>query len=407
MISRQRPCTQPGAYPGSSKPPIRVHAGPRAPHCPLPLLGPGMIGSGMTGLLMVGLFIGLAGCAPSYPSVTDCQDKAGIHVICGLQNPEDMALLPGEEQVILSQFGSMDGTRAGNLALFDIETETVQVVFRGGSGGAIGGAPGAWGDPSCPGPPNASFSPHGIDLAELSGQGLRLLVVNHGGRESVEFFEVNLSEGGAVLTWRGCAIAPEQGYLNDVVSLPGGGFLVTHMMPRDGPLWGIVKSQLGFDTGHVYEWEPGRGFRIAPGTTAPFPNGIEVSADGRSLYLNIYSAGEVRQIDRQTGEILGSVRVPSPDNATWARDGRLLVASHAGGLSDQIACMGLEKGACGMEFSIVAVDPISLKAETLFRHAGAPMGAGTVALDLGDGELLIGSFAADRMLRVRLPLGAP
>ena len=53
-----------------------------------------------------------------------------------------------------------------------------------------------------------------------------------------------------------------------------------------------------------------------------------------------------------------------------------------------------------MEFAVVAVDPKSMETETLLLRAGPPMGAGTVALDLGDGELLIGSFAADRMLRI-------
>jgi hypothetical protein len=229
------------------------------------------------------------------------------------------------------------------------------------------------------------------------------LVVNHGDREAVEFFEVRPDPSGAALIWRGCAVAPELGFLNDIVSLPAGGFLVTHMMPRDDAIWGILKSSLGFDTGHVYVWQPGQGFGIAPGTHGPFPNGIEISPDGTLIYLNLYSAGEVRKIDRRTGETLGSAQVASPDNTTWGRDGRLLVASHGGGLSDQLACMGLEQGACGMQFSVVAVDSVSMETETIFSQAGPPMGAGTVALDLGDGELLIGSFAADRMIRVRVP----
>jgi hypothetical protein len=65
--------------------------------------------------------------------------------------------------------------------------------------------------------------------------------------------------------------------------------------------------------------------------------------------------------------------------------------------------MTLDHGACGMQFSVVAVDSVSMETETIFSQAGPPMGAGTVALDLGDGELLIGSFAADRMIRLRVP----
>ena len=348
----------------------------------------------------------LVGCAPSYPHVTSCQDIGDLHVICDMQNPEDLALLPGDAQVVVSQFGSMDGSRPGNLALFDLESEKVEIAFEGGSAGAERAqqaeqAPG-WGDPNCPGPPTEKFSPHGIDLADLPGLGLRLLVVNHGSREAVEFFAVEQKGGEVELNWRGCAPAPDEAFLNDVVNLPGGGFLVTQMMPRGEATWGILKAALGFDTGHVYQWESGQGFAIAKGTRAPFPNGIELSEDGRFIYLNVYSGGEVRKIDRQKGEVLATVAVASPDNVTWGRDGRLLVASHRGGLFDQLACMGLEAGACGMEFAVVAVEPGKMQAETLLNHAGAPMGAGTVILDVGDGEFLIGSFAADRMLRVRL-----
>jgi len=354
-------------------------------------------------LLLVGSLIALSGCAPSYPNVVDCDDVGEIHVICGLQNPEDLALLPGDREVILSQFGSMDGSRPGNLAFFDLETEAVRMAFEGMPHASFTKLTGMWGDAECPGPPAPRFSPHGIDLAEIPSRELRLLVVNHGDREAVEFFEVRSDPGGAALIWRGCAVAPDDAFLNDVVSLPDGGFLVTHMMSRNAAIWGMVKSSLGFDTGHVYAWHPGQGFTIAPGTRAPFPNGIEISPDGTRIYLNLYGPGEVRQIDRRTGEVLGSAEVASPDNVTWGRDGNLLVASHGGGLSDQVGCMGLDQGACGMAFSVVEVDPESMEVETIFSQAGPPMGAGTVALDLGNGELLIGSFAADRMIRVRVP----
>ncbi|MCS5637764.1 MAG: hypothetical protein NZ990_14685 [Myxococcota bacterium] len=340
------------------------------------------------------------GCAAQHPAITSCQDQDEAHAICGLQNPEDLALVPGGGEVVISQFGAMDGTRPGSLALFDVKTEAVRIAFEGGGAPGGRGEGSLWGDPGCPGPPEAGFSPHGIDLEAFPGRGLRLLVVNHGGREAVEFFAVERTPSGTEISWRGCAPAPPDAFLNDVVNLPDGGFLVTQMMSRGEPLWGLVKSSMGFDTGFVYEWQPGHGYAVVPGTSAPFPNGIELSPDARRLYLNVYSPGEVRQIDRTTGESLGTADVPSPDNVTWGSDGRLLVASHRGGLSDQLACMDLEQGACGMEFAVVAVEPETMETETLLLRAGPPMGAGTVALDLGDGELLIGSFASDRMLRI-------
>jgi len=188
-------------------------------------------------------------------------------------------------------------------------------------------------------------------------------------------------------------------FLNDVVSLPGGGLLATHMMPRQSQTTSMLRGSLGLDTGRVLEWRPGGRWRPVPGTDAPFPNGIALSADGDDVYVNAYLAGEVLRVERASGRVLARADVPSPDNSSWDRDGRLLVASHRGGVRDQVACYGLTEGACPMPFAIVALDPVTLEGETLFEQAGPPMGGGTIALDVGD-AMLIGSFAGDRLIRV-------
>lgn len=341
--------------------------------------------------------LALGACSSGLEVVTDCRDERGLHPVCGLQSPEDLALLGDGRTVVVSQLGAVDGTRPGNLALLDTRSELLRIAFRGGAGDPPAPRPG-WGDPDCPGPPGAEFSPHGIDLARRPDRRSQLLVVNHGGRESVELFEVTGAGPVAALEWRGCALPPDGAFFNDVVHLPDGGFLVTQMMDRDAQLWGRLRAALGLETGFVYEWGPGRGYRAVPGTEGSMPNGIEVSADGREIFLNLYGAGEVRRISRETGEVLAQVELPAPDKSSWGRDGRLLVASHVGPLGDILACLEVVEGACPLAFEIVALDPVTLEAERVFANAGAPMGAGSVALDLG-GELLIGALAGDRILR--------
>jgi hypothetical protein len=347
---------------------------------------------------LVGTALVLGACS-SRELIVECQDAAGLHVVCDLQNPEDLALLSDGRTLIMSQFGSMSHDRPGSIALLDLETEAVRVVHPvDGDEGALQPTPG-WGDPECPGPAGAAFNPHGIDLAHRPDGRLQLLVVNHGGRESIEIFEVDESASPAEVHWRGCVVAGYELYINDVVHVPEGGFLVTHMMDRESSNWDLLRASIGLDTGRVYSWRPVRGFEPVPGTDAPFPNGIELSPDGRTIYLNVYLPGEVRRIDRASGELLAGTKVPSPDNSSWGRDGRLLVASHRGGFSDMRLCIDVYSGACPMPFAILALDPETLEAETLFEHEGPPMGGGTVAIDTGS-ELLIGSFAADRLLRV-------
>jgi sugar lactone lactonase YvrE len=157
----------------------------------------------------------------------------------------------------------------------------------------------------------------------------------------------------------------------------------------------------GAETGYALEWRPGGGFEKVPGTETAFPNGIELSADGRTIFLNSSSGGAVLKIDRASGQLVGRADVPGPDNSTWAADGTLRVASFPGSLREAIACGDLEAGACAAEFQIVALDPETLESRVLYRNAGPPMGGGTVGLEVGD-ELFIGSFAGDRILRVSL-----
>jgi sugar lactone lactonase YvrE len=237
---------------------------------------------------------------------------------------------------------------------------------------------------------------------------LALLVVNHGGRESVEIFEVHRpSDGGAPgLTWRGCAVAPDRAYLNDVVGMADGSFLVSHMFPRSTGLrsgvYMLLGMYLGMDTGYVLSWHPVAGFRQVFGTETAFPNGVEISADERSIFVASTLGAEVRRIARDTGELVGSVRVPRPDNLSWTDDGRLLVASHTASFSQMQACRGLEKGTCSAPFAIVAIAPESMAARTVFDGRGSPMGAGTVGVQVGE-ELFIGSFTGDRIVRVPFP----
>jgi hypothetical protein len=339
------------------------------------------------------------GCASDLEPITTCEPRGDARPVCGFQNPEDLALLPDAQTLVVSEYGSMGGDRAGQLALLELGPERRSVVFRGGD---ARGTEESWGDPACPGPPGREFSPHGIHLRTRSDGRLQLLAVQHGGRESVEFFELTQALPVWRATWRGCAVAPETAWLNDVVALPSGGFLVTHMMPRaDLATLRSSHERPPVASGHVFEWQRGRGFSVVAGTQSPLPNGIELSRDGALIYLNVSGTDEVWRIERATGRVTGRADVPGPDNSSWAADGKLLVASRTAPREQLGVCADLAQGACPLPFQIVAVDPHSMETQVLYRGGGAPMGGGTVGLRVGR-ELFIGSFAGDRILRVRL-----
>ena len=350
------------------------------------------------GALALVAVLGLAACSEPRPPVVDCAPVGNARPVCGFQNPEDLAQLPESKQLVISQMGEMDGSEPGSLVFFAPASDAITPAFAGAEGG---GAPNpGWGDSACPGAPDAKFSPHGIALARRPDGALQLLVVNHGGRESIELFEVTDAEPPA-LTWRGCVVAPERAFLNDVAALPDGGFVTTHMFPRDGGFFTMVKGLLGLSTGWVYEWQPGAGFTQVPGSEGPMPNGIEASPDGEVLYVDLYMGDEVRKLARKSGELLATAQIASPDNVLWSPDGSLLVASHNAPLNELFACGEIEAGACPFYYSILALDPDTLAPRALYENAGPPMGAGTAALRIGD-ELFVGTFKGDRIVRVPL-----
>lgn len=337
------------------------------------------------------------------------EEASPLRVITGLQAPEDLELLPNDRYLLLSQFGGLEGG-PGSLAVLDRHTEQHRLLYPSKAPGPSEEARGAgeWGDPDCPGEPGAALSPHGIHLLQRPDGRWQLLVVHHGGRESVEFFELLGSGEDYRLRWRGCAVAPEDSFLNDVVGLRDGQVLVTHMFSRRAAATaeGQAAALAGELGGWVWRWRAGQGFDILPGSHQVFPNGIQVDAEERHVYLNLYGASAVARLELASGRVVRQARVPRPDNSSWAPDGRLLVASHVDSEVLDPACTRADSPWCPLGFQIVALDPETLHGEVIFRHQGAPMGAGTIAVQHGR-RLYIGSFVGDRLLVVDLDAWQP
>lgn len=328
----------------------------------------------------------------------NCEPVAGITPICAIQAPEDIELAPGGRYLLMSHYAGLPATGVGGIGLFDTKTGLHELLYPGPRTDGVAD----WGSDNCPGSPGEAIASHGIHLSQRDGGQWQLLVVNHGGRESIEFFQLQMVNDKPAVRWRGCVVMPGSAFLNDVVALPGGGLLATQMMDKNDPS-SMQSAMAGGVSGHVWEWHPGTQVSIMKGSISPFPNGIQISPDGRYVYLNIYIRGELWKIERSSGRRVGMINIPGPDNSQWAADGRLLVTSHTGLASyDVNRCTSLKQGFCPLAFQVVAVDPDTLETEVIYDHDGsAPMGAGTVAQQLGM-QLYIGTFAGDRLYRVQL-----
>ena len=325
-----------------------------------------------------------------------CGELAGISSFCGFKNPEDLAVIPGGDFLLVSEMGAFMSDLPNTLSMLDISKgERVPIEINWEQ------TEPRWGDASCKPPEASKFSPHGIDLMTRTDGLHQLLVVNHGD-EQIEFFALTAAGLSSSLDWRGCAKPGNDAYMNDVAGLDDGGFFVTHMWNKSTPFDTIV-AQLtaGEKTGWVWEWQEKTGFTKLPNSDEMMPNGITVSEDNTKLFVNIYMANKTIKVDRLTGIVEGEVSVRSPDNVVIDADGSLWIASH---LNDPVneRCEDEHAGPCLLEFQVVKANSADMSSQVVFHHKGAPMGYATVALPHA-GNLYLGSASGDRIASVALP----
>jgi hypothetical protein len=257
---------------------------------------------------------------------------------------------------------------------------------------------------TCPGPSTQGFRPHGLSLRSGADGTHTLYVVRHGGRESVEVFELDAGGATPSITWVGCVMSPASVDGNSVVALPDGGFALSNFNRRGDPsAAGNLMS--GGITGEVWEWHPEGGWEIVPGSEASGANGIEVSKDGRWFYIATWGNQSFMRLSRgQTPIAKETIELGfNVDNLRWAPDGSLLAAGQGGGTQAVIAC--ITQGTCGAVTTNVAkIDPDTLASEEIINHASDGLVvAGTTALRVGD-EIWVGQVGpGNRIARFPAP----
>ena len=342
------------------------------------------------------------GCGPSTEFITTCEPDAGITPICGVQNPEDLVVLPGREWLLFPEFRRLGRTypEPGGLGALRLSDSSTVQIYPTAEGPSQTAPTLGWGSPDCPGPPEADeFNPLGMDVTPIGAATAKLLVVNQGGPESIEFFEIDASGNPPQATWRGCVRLPDGVQGNNVAALPKGGFVMSSYPAGWGltspSMWlSAIKNLLGMEVGALLEWSAASGWREIARAD---PNGVLVSPDGKSIFYAAPFDDEVVRVSRVGAPGRQAVSVPQPDNLTWTEDGKILAASVRGSIFRMfLDCSDLLSGTCGQEFAVVEIDPESLEAKELIVHQGPPMGMVTVALEVGD-RIYLGTAMGDRI----------
>lgn len=339
--------------------------------------------------------------SPAAQESRACDPIGDIKFVCGQDGPEDLVVVPGTPWIVASAYGA-----TGGLHLIDTKQATSTRVFP--SAAAVDRHD-RTAFPSCPGPLQGDdrdrFRTHGLYLKTGSRAPHTLYAVHHGGRESVEVFELDARSTPATIAWIGCVVAPDPIGLNAVVALPDGGLAATNFDPRPpaGARGGGFSSALlnGQNNGEVWEWHARTGWAKVPGSEAAGANGLEISPDGKTFYVAQWGNRSFMRLSRGTNPPARQVielgfRV---DNVRWAPDGMLLVAGQGDGGA---SAAGRAAGAPAINAStsvIGRIDPRTMAYTQLVNQpTTATLNAATVAVQIGD-ELWAGSFRGDRVAR--------
>jgi hypothetical protein len=327
--------------------------------------------------------------APRAGEIT-CAPEGAVHFICGVKNAEDLVRVPGTSFVIASDFEAPPNAAAGAgpLSLIDITSEAVRPLFPAPEA-RISPDRGAF--DGCQTPPTP-FSSHGLSIRQTGRGRFRLYAVNHGGRESIEIFDLAVRRKQLQVTWRGCVIAPESFALNSVVSLSGGAIAVTSSRdPRPS-------SAAAERPGAVAIWARGSGWQEKAPNDIAIPNGIETSPDGLWLYVagtGDHTLNRFRVDGGMAGRQIIATGVRS-DNLRWA-DGLLYLAGPELPTSADLAGCA-RRPVCDAPFGIRVMDPGTGMLANAMHGDGWPekFGAATTALKVGD-SFWLGTFRGDRI----------
>jgi sugar lactone lactonase YvrE len=329
-----------------------------------------------------------------YSGATAGCDRAGaVRQICGLQSPEDMELLPDGNHMLISETAGPKG-EPGSFATLEIASGTVTQI-EPESAAIID-----WGDHTCRQRTPVQLSPHGIHLSRQPDGRLLLLAINHGDQESVHAYDVRVDRGHVRMIWRGCVNTSFN--FNDLAATPDG-FIATHQYDKNKNVGPDAERFLfgGGITGFAVRWSSSTGFRKISGTEAAFPNGITVSADGKTAWMVATTGREVRKIDLTRNIRLASAPLPvAPDNLSWTAQGQLLVT---GALDVHRLVRCADHGlSCPVPFGVVRIDPQTLENRLIFRNDGRLLLGASVAVITGD-RIYVGSFAGDHILEAPAP----
>ena len=336
--------------------------------------------------------IGAALLTAQTPPPAPCTPSAGLSFVCGIQNGEDLVLVPNTRWLIASGMAPGSGLHA-----VDTQAKAVRTIYGARTAAARADRTTY---ANCPGPLDPTLMVlHGLSLRSAAAGRATVYATNHGGRESIEVFELATGGAAPTATWIGCVLMPNGLAANSVAAFSDRSLLATVLI-MPGKTFEDAFAQK--NTGAVFAWKPGdTTFRRLPGTELPANNGIETSPDDTEFYVASTTTKRIYAYARaRPGVVLRTAQLKDvgPDNVRWTANGTLITA---GLIDDEPSCGGppkTEEGIrCPRGYVAFTIDPKTMAVTELARGPATKAFTGTaIAMRVGT-ELWLGSFYADRL----------
>jgi hypothetical protein len=321
-----------------------------------------------------------------------CAPAGGLNFICNVPAAEDLVEVPKTNYLIASAMAA-----GGGINLVETRTKKVTNLYPG-TGVVARHDKAKFG--ACPGVPDPKLVVlHGVALRPAANGHYTLYGVNHGGRESIEVFDIEMKAGVPTLAWTGCLVMPTGMAANSVSAWKDGTVIATiPSMPGVTP----EDRKAGKPTGAVVQWTPGSpGFVPIPGTEMKGNNGIDTSPNDDEFFVVSYAERKVVAFSRTNpSKRLRETEVFSfsPDNVRWTTDGRVLSAGMA---APDPACSSTpntpEYMKCPRGYVAISIDPKTMKITELASGPATPSFSGaTMVVEMGN-ELWIGTYNNDKL----------
>ena len=300
--------------------------------------------------------------------------------IVGMVGSEDITFIPNENAVLVSSYDrhieAADASQpiAGSIFHYNLDTQKFSKIS----------------------PEIEDFRPHGFSLYKMANGETRLFVINHAGKQqTVDIFSLKQNK----LTLLRSIQSEKLNSPNDIVAVGPEQFYATNDHHYSSGIMHVLENYLMLPISNVMYFDGEDYKQVASGMS--FANGINVSANGKQLYLASLSSLKVHvyQRDLTSNELSLLKKIDTQtgvDNIELDENGDLWIGAHPQLL--KLASYAKNSQARSpSQVLIIKVSDGSFDVESVYLNNGDPIAGSSVAA-VKRNRMLIGSVFDDKIL---------